>query len=206
MRKPLQALLAAAFASLAAPPAAALPQVFAPGPEEGAARPTRAELAVELGGGAWLGDFREHLDRDGAYLLTPALDFTARFPMTGLIGVEALVGSDCVIHRYSEPIDGSFLYQEAGLYAGIPIGRAYAWIAGEAGFEHGTLRVTEYSSGVAGAALGVSIPAGGRLSWVATLRFRRGFLQAVTVPAAYGTGAIDHPTSLTLTAGVAYGL
>jgi len=83
---------------------------------------------------------------------------------------------------------------------------AFAWVAGEAGFEHGTLLVTQYSSGVAGAALGLSVPIGDRLSWVATLRFRRGFLQAVTIPEAYETEVIDHPTILTLTAGIAYSL
>jgi hypothetical protein len=206
MRVVFCGLIAAAFAALAAQPASALPAGSAPGPVDGTALPARAELSVELGGGAWLGDFREHLDREGAYLLTPALDFSVRIPFGARFGFEALVGSDCVIHRYSQPIDGSFLYQEAGLYAAFPIGRACAWIAAEAGFEHGTLLVTQYSSGVAGAAFGVSIPAGGRLSWVATLRFRRGFLQAVTIPDYYGTDAIDHPTSLTLTAGIAYGM
>jgi hypothetical protein len=68
------------------------------------------------------------------------------------------------------------------------------------------LRVTEYSSGVAGAALGITAPIGGRLSWSATLRFRRGFLQAVTIPAAYSLDDIDHPTSLTIAAGIAYSL
>jgi hypothetical protein len=169
------------------------------------ARPRAAALSVELGGGAWLGDFREHLDRDGAYLATPSLDFALKFPIGGILGVEALVGSACVIHRYSEPIDGSFIYQQAGLYAELPLGAASAWIAAEAGFEHGTLRVTEYSSGVAGAALGLRVPIGDRLEWASTLRFRRGFLQAVTIPAAYGTDAIDNPTSLTLSAGLAYG-
>jgi hypothetical protein len=163
-----------------------------------------ATFSIEFGGGAWLCDFREHLDRDGAYLFTPALDFSARFPIGGIFGVEALVGSDCVIHRYSEPIDGSFICQQAGLYAELPIGACHAWIAGEVGFEHGTLLVTQYSSGVAGAALGLRAPIGARLSWVATLRFRRGFLQAVSIPAFYGTDVIDHPTSLTVSAGLAY--
>jgi hypothetical protein len=167
---------------------------------------TGASISVELGGGAWLGEFREHLDRDGAYLATPSLDFLIRLPFGEGFGAEALLGSACVIHRYSTPIDGSFFYQEAGLYAGLPIGAAFAWIAAEAGFEHGTLLVAQYSSGVAGAALGLRAPIGERLSWVATLRFRRGFLQAVSIPAFYGTDVIDHPTSLTLTAGIAYGL
>lgn len=165
-----------------------------------------ASLSIELGGGAWLADFREHLDRDGAYPATPALDFVARLPVTDHFGIEALVGSACVIHRYSEPIDGSFFYQQAGLYAGLAAGRWQAWAAGEVGFEHGTLLVAQYSSGVAGAAAGVLAPIDDRLSWVATIRFRRGFLQAVTIPAFYGTAAIDHPTSLTITTGVAYRL
>jgi hypothetical protein len=204
MLKAFQALLA--VAALAALPTEASAQEAAPVAGDRAARHAQAELSVELGGGAWLGAFREHLDRDGAYLATPALDFSIRMPIGEHFGIEAIVGSECVIHRYSEPIDGSFFYQEAGLYAGLTIGRAFAWVAGEAGFEHGTLLVTQYSSGVAGAALGLSVPIGDRLSWVATLRFRRGFLQAVTIPEAYETEVIDHPTILTLTAGIAYSL
>jgi hypothetical protein len=199
MLKAFQALML--VAALAALPTAASAQEAA---RDRAARHAGAELSVELGGGAWLGAFREHLDRDGAYLATPALDFSIRMPIGEHFGIEALVGSACVIHRYSEPIDGSFFYQEAGLYAGLAIGRAFAWVAGEAGFEHGTLLVTQYSSGVAGAALGLSVPIGNRLSLVATLRFRRGFLQAVTIPDFYGTDVIDNPTSLSLAAGIAY--
>jgi len=167
--------------------------------------PAVASLSIELGGGAWLGDFRDHLDRDGAYLATPTLDFVARFPFNEYAGIEAIIGSACVIHPYSEPIDGSFIYQEAGLYAGITLGRSFAWISAEAGFEHGTLLVTQYSSGVAGAALGIRAPIRDRLLWTATIRFRRGFLQAVTIPDFYSTDIIDNPTSLTISAGVAYG-
>jgi hypothetical protein len=165
-----------------------------------------ASLSIEMGGGAWLGDFREHLDRDGAYLFTPSLDFSARFPISRSFGLEALIGSASVIHRYSKPIDGSFFYQQVGLYAGFPLGAGYAWLAGEAGFEHGTLVVTQYSSGIAGAAFGISAPINKRLSWTATIRFRRGFLQAVTIPSYYGTNTIDKPTSLTLVAGIAYSI
>jgi hypothetical protein len=170
------------------------------------ARPRAATLSVELGGGAWLGDFREHLDRDGAYLFTPALDFSARFPIGRYLGVEALIGSACVIHRYSEPIDGSFIYQQAGVYAAFPIGPCSARIAAEAGFEHGTLLITQYSSGVAGASLSLDGPISDRLSWVATIRFRRGFLQAVTIPDYYGTDIIDKPTSLTLSMGLSWNI
>jgi hypothetical protein len=170
----------------------------------GGAAAQGAALAVEAGGGVWLADFREHLDRDGAYPCTPALDFSAFIPIGGHFGIEALIGSACVIHRYSKPIDGSFVYQQAGLYTGLSLGPCYAWVAAEAGFEHGTLLVAQYSSGVAGAALGVRVPMGERLSWTATIRFRRGFLQAVTIPAFYGTDLIDHPTILTVSVGVAY--
>lgn len=204
MLRAFQALLA--IAALEALPIAALARDAAPVAGERAARQARAELSVELGGGTWLGDFREHLDRAGAYLATPELDFSIRLPIGEHFGIEALVGSACVIHPHSKPIDGSFSYQEAGLYAGMEIARAFAWVAAEVGFEHGTLLVTQYSSGVGGAALGLSVPIGDGLSWAATLRYRRGFLQAVTIPEFYGTEVIDRPTSLTLTAGIAYAL
>lgn len=174
--------------------------------------PCRAEegkrpvISVELGGGRWIADFGSHLEREGAYLGTPSLDMALFIPIGRHLGAEALIGSACVIHPYSVPIDGSFIYQQAGLWAGLELGRMYGWLAVEAGFEHGTLRVSEYSSGVAGCALGLRAPLSGGLSLSATLRFRRGFLQAVTIPSAYGIDEIDHPTSLSLTVGIAYSL
>ncbi len=175
----------------------------APCPAEEGKRPI---FSVELGGGRWIADFGEHLEREGAYLGTPSLDMALFIPLGKHLGVEALIGSACVIHPYSEPIDGSFIYQQAGLWTCFELGQARAWIAAEAGFEHGSLRVAEYSSGVAGCALGLRAPLAERLSFSATLRFRRGFLQAVTIPSAYGIDEIDHPTSLSLTAGIAYEL
>jgi len=172
--------------------------------ETSASKLPPAVLSLEIGAGSWLGDFRSHLDRDGAYTMTPALDFTLRIPLDKTWGIEGLLGSACVVHPQSEPVEGTFFYQGLGLFLAFP---CEAWsfrVGAGAGFEHATLLLGTYSSGYAEASAGCAYRINQRLSWNASLRFRAGFLPSLTIPRVYGLDHIDTPKSLSLTTGVSY--
>lgn len=167
----------------------------------------RASLQFQLdaGYGAFLGNFRDHLQQSGAYSSTPVLEGSLLIYPGEHWGLGMLLGSMTVIHPQSEPIEGIIRYQELLLEYRLDKGAFWGLLYAGAGFQDPGMTLQWYGSGVAdfGIRGGYRIKNG--LSMTLTLGYRRSFLRSIIIADQYGDiDSMDNLSSLRINLGLRY--
>ena len=153
------------------------------------------DITIEPGIGIYLGLFREHLQKDGAYIVTPTFDLYLSLYIIKYFGFQAMISSGCVIHPKSTPIEGTILYMAIecfGIYEWKYIFlKAFAGV----GYEHPTWLMQQYASGFfeGGATIGAKI--NDYLAITTSCKVRMGFLHIVDLYP-------ERLLSLTISAGI----
>lgn len=141
-----------------------------------------------IGGGAFSGGFLRHLERDGAYPLTPATFLFLEIYPLEFLGIRSELDGASVINSRSSPIEGTLFYQGVG-----PVVRFSGRLLGFAaysvfGFQYATMQLTWYSSGYWQAGLRIQAPLSARVEGISVgldLAYRRGMLPSQLLPEMY---------------------
>lgn len=162
------------------------------------------DISIEGGGGVYLGDFLNHLQRDGAYIATPTLDLYISLFIIKYFGVQALIGTGTVIHPNSTPIEGTILYMGLELFGQYDWKYAFIKFFAGAGFEHTTMLLQWYASGFfeGGTGFGIKIT-----DWMyinTSVKYRVGFLHSVIIFLKYNLPTSDTLMSITFSMGLVF--
>lgn len=139
------------------------------------------DFTIDAGCGVYLGEFKNHLNRDGTYWGTPVLDFYISFFIIRYFGIQIYIGSGCVIHPNSYPIEGTIIYNAIELFFQYEWNLIFLKIFSGAGFQHCTMLISYYASGFfeTGLSLGTKITT--YMSFVGSIKYRMGFLHSLLV-------------------------
>jgi hypothetical protein len=139
------------------------------------------DISINPGLGIYVGDFYDHLVKDGAYILTPVLDFYVSLFFIKYFGIQALISSGCVIHPYSEPIEGTILYMALELFGQYDFKYAYLKLFFGAGFQHTTMLLQYYASGFFEAGFEFAVRITEYIYINTGFRYRRSFLNSIII-------------------------
>lgn len=143
------------------------------------------EFAMEVGGAGFVGEFRQHLKRDGAKLAGLQYDFSLEIPITEYFGVRTNVGSGCVIHSDSKPIEGTILYVGPEAYGRYAWDKSFVKAGVGTGFQHTTMLIWVYGSAYADAFLSYGYRLLDNFYWSTTARYRFSYLKSNIIKEVY---------------------
>lgn len=144
--------------------------------------PYLLEITVEPGIGGYIGNFGSYLFKKKAYFFTPALDLYLSFNIFNFFGLQLMLGSGCVIHPNSEPIEGTIVYMAIEPYFKVEIDEFMIKFFSGIGFEHTTMLIQYYSSAFCEAGLTAAYELNPRIYLTNSLKFRTGFLHSILLP------------------------
>ncbi|MCG8570179.1 MAG: hypothetical protein MJB14_08570 [Spirochaetes bacterium] len=162
------------------------------------------DLSIESGAGIYCGPFGQHLFNDGAYLVTPLLDFTVSFYILKYFGLLCEINSGCIIHPYSEPIEGTILYTILDLFFHYDFKHLFLRIFVGAGIQHTTMLIQWYASGVFSTGITLGIRLQEWLYLISSVKYRMGFLHSIIIDEIYGLEKSDRLMSINLTLGLSF--
>ncbi len=162
------------------------------------------DISINCGVGVYIGNFGVHLLHDGAYIVTPTLDIYISLFIIKYLGLQALLGSGCVIHPRSEPIEGTIIYTGIELFGEYDWKNIYLKVFAGGGFEHTTMLLQWYSSGFfeCGIELGIKIT-----DWMYinnSVKYRMGFLHSIIIRDQYFLDENDILSSMTYSMGLVF--
>jgi hypothetical protein len=162
------------------------------------------DISIEGGVGLYVGKFLDHLRNSGAYTLTPDLDLYVSLYFIKYFGIQAMLGSGCIIHKYSYPIEGTILYMALELFGQYDWKYAYMRMFAGAGFQHTTMLIQWYASGFFEGGLSAGIKITDWLYLNNSVKFRTGFLHSVIIKYKYDIPENDTLMSVTVSTGVVF--
>ncbi|OHD11278.1 MAG: hypothetical protein A2086_12825 [Spirochaetes bacterium GWD1_27_9] len=161
------------------------------------------DISFEGGFGLYIGDFYQHLIRDGAFVVTPTLDLYISIYLIKYFGLQLMVGSGSVIHIDSKPIEGSIIYNGLEIFGQYDWKLVYIKIFAGAGFQHTTMLLQYYTSAFFEAGIGLGIKINDYLYWYNSFKYRMGFLNSILLSGMYRLEKDDVIMSLTFSTGIA---
>ena len=162
------------------------------------------DISIEGGLGIYIGDYRQHLINDGAYTITPAIDLYISLFIIKYLGIQAMLGSGCIIHPYSQPVEGTVLYMALEFFAQYDWKYVFAKIFAGAGFEHTTMLIQWYASGFFECGTGLGVKITDWMYWNTSVKFRMGFLHSVIIFQKYSLPNNDRLASITISTGIVF--
>lgn len=162
------------------------------------------DITIDAGIGAYVGNFYKHLNDNGAYTATPIMDIYVSLFIIKYLGVEALIGSGCVIHPYSEPIEGTIIYMGLGLFFQYEWKYAYIKLFTNAGFQHTTMLLQWYASGYFESGFGFGVKITDWMYITSAIKYRMGFLNSIIIREKYDLDYYDTIASINFTAGLSF--
>jgi len=164
------------------------------------------QFQLDAGGAAFLGDFREHLERSYALTNSPVLEGTLLIYPGDHWGLGLLLGSMTVIHLQSEPIEGIIRYQELLLEYSWGKEPFNAMVYSAVGFQDPGMSLEWYGSGVADLGVRAAVKTKENLALTVTLGYRFSFLRSLLLAEKYDDiDKMDNLSSLRLCLGLRYG-
>ncbi len=168
-------------------------------------RPTYLiDISINPGLGIYVGDFYNHLVRDGAYTMTPVFDLYVSLFFIKYFGIQALISSGCVIHPQSEPIEGTILYMGLELFGQYDFKYAYLKLLTGAGFQHTTMLLQWYSSAFFEVGFEFAVRITEYLYINTGVRYRRAFLESIIIYKKYNLAENDTLSSVTISSGITF--
>ena len=160
------------------------------------------DISIEPGAGFYVGDFYNHLVKKGAYFSTPTLDIYLSVYFLKYFGISAMVGSGCIIHPRSYPIEGTVIYMGLELFGQYDFKYLYLKIFSGAGFQHTTMLIQYYASAFFEVGTGLGVKITDYIYWYTTFKFRMGFLHSVLLYYWYDLDSNDTLMSVTVPSGI----
>jgi len=160
------------------------------------------DISIEPGAGFYIGDFYNHLVKKGAYFSTPTLDIYLSVYFIKYFGIMAMVGSGCIIHPNSYPIEGTIIYMGLELFGQYDFKYIYLKGFTGAGFQHTTMLIQYYASAFFEAGLGFGVKITDYIYWYSSIKYRMGFLHSVLLFYWYNLSENDTLMSVTVSSGI----
>ncbi len=160
------------------------------------------DLSIHVGASFFTGPFRDHLQRDGAYLVGPFTELDLSLPIVAGLGLRATLASGAVIHPRSTPIEGTFLYQGIGPVYKFDFRAWGIGLNASIGIQHTTLLVNYYAAGYLEGGLNGWIRLNKELSLILVLSYRHGILPSLLIANQYGLDDIDQIESINVSIGL----
>lgn len=139
------------------------------------------DFTIDAGCGIYLGNFKEHLDKEGAYWATPVFDFYISFFIIKYFGIQVYIGNGSVIHPRSYPIEGTILYHALELFYQYEWKLIFIKIFSGAGFQHCTMLISYYASGFFEFGTGVGVKITYYINLLGSVKYKMGFLHSLLV-------------------------
>ncbi|HPS59500.1 MAG TPA: hypothetical protein PK514_15475 [Spirochaetota bacterium] len=155
-------------------------------------------FSIETGLAVFTGKFRDHLEHDGADEQSPSLDMSFSIFIFNNCGLQGVFANQSVIHPQSKPIEGTIHLEILELFYQREFGRHLLKCYAGIGFQHTTMLLQYYSSGL--------IEFGGTYGWeflnerslIVSVKYRKGILPSKEIDDVYGLSSPDTIESITI--------
>ncbi len=161
------------------------------------------DISIEPGAAFYVGDFYRHLVNSGAYTVTPSLDIYISVYLLKYFGITGILGSSCIIHPRSYPIEGTIFYMGIELFGQYDFKRLYLKIFSGAGFQHTTMLIQYYASAFFEAGFGLGVKITDYLYIFSSFKYRMGFLHSILLYQMYNLDKNDTLASVSISSGIA---
>ncbi len=166
---------------------------------------TSLQFQLDAGWGFYVGDFKDHLKKSGAWTNTPILDFSVLIFPWKQWGIGVLWGAMMVAHKESEPIEGVIHYYSLITEYRHDIESFWGSIFASIGYQDPGMTLGWYASGVFGIGFRLGWAFKSNLSLTSSVGYRRSFFRSVVIHEKYDDiDKNDNLSSLRISLGLRY--